>query len=86
MLSGVLVGWHLRPNGGEYGYGLTKVVCCDYNAIFKFEANDRCSGDNGLLGMLRRAVVREVACVICAVDIISGLEEVSKVAVGLEMV
>lgn len=80
MLGRELVGWCAR--GWVWGRR-TKIICCDYDAVFELEADDGCSCDNGLLRVLCRAAAGEVTCVICPIDIISGLEEVSKVVLRL---
>jgi hypothetical protein len=62
-------GWGARGRGRR-----TKVVSCDHDAVFEFEPDDGGSGHDGLLGMLRWPGLGEVAGVVGAVDVVSGLE------------
>ena len=72
--GGLVVGcWMGRVGRGRP----TKVVGCDYDAVFEFEPDDGGAGHDGLLGMLHWAGLGEVAGVIGTVDVVSGLEGVS---------
>lgn len=58
---------------------LTEVVGGNDDTVFELQGHDGGSCDDGLLGMCGRAVVSHEGGVVCSVDIVSGLGEVSLV-------